>query len=362
MYTDLSQVPMVHTTDSPCTLRKGEDRPWMHGIAGLISGSMAMMLFYPLDLLRTRMHVFNQRGSVNPPPHSIRLIVSQEGLRGMYRGMSVSVLTHGLGWGTYLVTFRASRSHFEDLLGPYPSVGASAKDFLSACVAAVITSTMITPFYVMKTWYQLQTRIGTGPVTWMAPTRSPPRGRNLWHFLQHPEGRRAMFRGFAPQVILTSSTTIQVTLYEWFRRNYYSDSGNPSAMEVALGSALAKAITCGIFNPLEVVRTRLQYVHNQQRPEYGNMRLGLKTIWRNEGIWGMYRGFMTNMTRVIPTAVASFILYERLLSAIRSSHGISFSGRGLWNLTYDFVKKDEDYSISYDDLVPAYVIFFNEAM
>lgn len=309
---------------SPHTLKEGE-RPWMHGAAGVLGGSLAMMAFYPLDFLRTRMHTLHQ-GSRTMPLRSAGEIVRQEGLRGMYRGIAVSVVSHSFGWGAYLLTFRSAQDRIEKLMERHDAkvrelagntqrsftfdryVGSSSRDFMAACVAATITGTMITPLHVIKTRRQLCDH-----------THGKTASDSFWGIIRN-EGWRAMFRGLGPQILLTGNTTVQVTIYEWFRRNAFTNHDDPSSFEVAVASAFSKAVACVLFNPLEVVRTRLQDRRNHLSTEYSSMTSGLQTIWRTEGFAGMYRGLPVNVLRVIPSTVAAFVLYEKCLWLIRTSH------------------------------------------
>ncbi|KPA86378.1 putative mitochondrial mitochondrial carrier protein [Leptomonas pyrrhocoris] len=304
-------------------LAKGE-QPWMHGAAGVLGGSAAMMLFYPLDFLRTRMHTLHQ-GSRTMPLRSAGEIVRQEGLRGMYKGIGVSVVSHSLGWGLYLLTFRSAQQHVTELLGDRLSnsvLEASGRDFLSACIAATITGTVITPLHVLKTRRQLfdGQRMVNGK-----PAQPLPSGLGGVRAIVQREGWTAMFRGLGPQIVLTSNTTIQVTIYEWFRRNCFTNHEDPSPLQVALASAFSKAVACCVFNPLEVVRTRLQDQRNHGSREYASMWVGLQTIWRSEGLLGMYRGLPVNVARVIPSTVMAFVLYEKCLWAIRTTSQVARS-------------------------------------
>lgn len=307
------------------TLKEGE-RPWMHGAAGILGGSLAMITFYPLDFLRTRMHTLHQ-GSRTLPLRSAGEIVRQEGLRGMYRGITVSVLSHSLGWGAYLLTFRSAQDNIEKLMEQHDAkvreaaadvrncftfdryVGASSRDFAAACVAATVTGAMITPLHVIKTRRQLCDRVHGGGMD-----ADSLRG------IVRNEGWRSMFRGLGPQILLTGNTTVQVTIYEWFRRNTFTNPEDPSSLQVAVASAISKAVACALFNPLEVVRTRLQDQRNRMNSGYRGMAAGLHTIWRTEGLAGMYRGLPVNILRVIPSTVMAFVLYEKCLWLIRSSH------------------------------------------
>lgn len=302
-------------------LASGE-QPWMHGAAGVLGGSAAMMMFYPLDFLRTRMHTLHQ-GSRTMPLRSCREIVQQEGLRGMYKGIGVSVVSHSLGWGLYLLTFRSAQQRVTEVLGDRlgdSALEASGRDFLSACAASTITGAVITPLHVLKTRRQLFDghRMINGK-----PAQPLPSGWAGVRTIVQREGWCAMFRGLGPQIVLTSNTTVQVTIYEWFRRNCFTHHADPSPLEVALASGFAKAVACCLFNPLEVVRTRLQDQRNHGNHQYRSMWAGLQTIWRTEGLLGLYRGLPVNVARVIPSTVMAFVLYEKCLCAIRTTNQVA---------------------------------------
>lgn len=296
----------------------------MHGVAGMMGGSAAMMMFYPLDFLRTRTHTLHQ-GSRAMPLRSVREILRQEGLRGMYKGIVVSVVSHSIGWGLYLVTFRSAQQRLTELLDETledSMIEQSGLDFMSACVAATITGTVVTPLHVVKTRRQLcdGNRLHSG-----VRAQPLPSGFAGVRTIVRREGWRAMFRGLWPQILLTGNTTIQVTIYEWFRRNLFTNHENPSPLQVALASGFSKAVACIFFNPLEVVRTCLQDQRNHGRQEYKNMLTGLQTIWRSEGLIGMYRGLPVNVARVIPSTMMAFVLYEKFLWAIRATYEMAES-------------------------------------
>lgn len=276
------------------------EHPWMHCTAGMTGGAVATMLFYPLDFLRTRMHVIHA-GTAQNPLCSAREIIHTEGIRRMYRGLGVSVASHSLGWGLYLFTFHSAHrkiNSFCDSKG-YGDVSPLYKDFASACVAATITGTALTPLQVVKTRRQLH----EGSKSSSVGCRE----------IASKEGLRSLFKGIVPQIVLTGNTTIQVTLYEYLRRRFFTNTDNPSPIQVAMASAVSKAISSALFNPLEVLRTRLQMLHQQGVKEYQGMVDGLATIWRTEGISGMYRGLPVNVARVIPSTVFAFVAYEKFL-------------------------------------------------
>ena len=272
----------------------------MHGAAGILGGAISMTMFYPLDLLRTRMHTYDGHGSTRL--NCVKEIVRQEGVRGMYRGVGVAVSAHSVGWGLYLTFFRSAQARMQTWIGQPSTSG----DFLAACVAAVITATMVTPLNLLKTRAQLHEK------------KEGQRRRSVIGGLRHivkTEGWRALFKGVGPQILLSSHTTIQVALYECVKRSLWGTDEAPM-YGIALVSAGSKAFAATICNPLEVVRTRLQDKKNRGLKEYSSMRNAFKTILAAEGMRGLYRGIMVNVCRVVPTTVVAFVLYEKCLRTI----------------------------------------------
>jgi len=79
--------------------------------------------------------------------------------------------------------------------------------------------------------------------------------------------------------------------------------------------AIASSIAVGAVYPLDLVRTRMM-VETTQSPGCGQILRRLTTIWRREGLRGMFRGLgLALMSHVPPTAV-SFCMYAPLKDAL----------------------------------------------
>ncbi|ESL05578.1 mitochondrial carrier protein [Trypanosoma rangeli SC58] len=290
--------------------------PWVHGVAGILGGSISMALFYPLDFLRTRRHLY--KGGGNFSLRSARQILREEGLRGMYSGLTVSMFSYSVAWGLYLLTFRTAQQKlfcFEDKTHSTTENTRSGssnalRDFLSACVASVITGVVITPMNLLKTRRQLH------------EMKSYDKPRGVFSGIRSiikKEGYSSLIRAVGPQILLTGSTTIQVSLYEGMKHGVFLDETHPLLMEVVVASALSKATASAVCNPLEVVRTRLQDVRHRSVKGYNSMWGAFCTIWRTEGFCGLYRGLPVNICRVIPTTVMTVVVYEEVILALSSS-------------------------------------------
>lgn len=301
--------------------------PWMHGAAGVMGGAFSMTLFYPLDLIRTRLHAA-QTSRTRDGLRSIHAMVKENGVKSLFQGVRVAVLAHSIGWGTYLTLFRTVQ---QALARQYGSN--SLGDFVAACAAAVTTAILVTPLNVLKTRAQLKSKspdaasaaplaAGTkiaNPHTSGIDGKSKKSGvfRALRNIVKH-EGAAGLFRGAGPQILLSMHTTIQVGLYEVIKRHMGWDHQNspPPALGIAWASAASKAFASAVCNPLEVCRTRLQDRKNVNDPAYASMGTCFRTIYRNDGVKGLYRGVFVNVCRVVPTTVVAFVAYERCLRIV----------------------------------------------
>ena len=75
---------------------------WKEALAGALSGALTALSLHPLDVVKTRLQV--QEGSsrrYRGPLHAVRLITRREGVRGLYSGLTPSLLGGTVSWGLY---------------------------------------------------------------------------------------------------------------------------------------------------------------------------------------------------------------------------------------------------------------------
>ena len=151
-----------------------------------------------------------------------RLIVQQEGIRGLYRGFGASVATFvpssAMWWSAYGAYQKTLWHQYEQITGSHASGALQARSskevltvqtmsaLLAGCTSAVLTN----PLDVIKTRLQVASRLSGGPT---------PSFLSVGRQLIAEEGPKGLLRGVAPRVTSTGLWgTAMVTTYEFLKR------------------------------------------------------------------------------------------------------------------------------------------------
>ncbi|XP_075040402.1 solute carrier family 25 member 43 [Mixophyes fleayi] len=134
----------------------GQISQWEVIAAGSMAGMLAAVVIYPTDVIKTRLIVQNSmeptyRGII----HALCSVYYQEGLRALYRGVSLSILG--------AVPFSAGLFFMDvslDRIWQEPGVRLTPlQNFLNGCLAAGVAQTLSFPFETVKRKMQAQNQI-----------------------------------------------------------------------------------------------------------------------------------------------------------------------------------------------------------
>eukprot|EP00276_Gloeochaete_wittrockiana_P002777 CAMPEP_0184673118 /NCGR_PEP_ID=MMETSP0308-20130426/86504_1 /TAXON_ID=38269 /ORGANISM="Gloeochaete witrockiana, Strain SAG 46.84" /LENGTH=550 /DNA_ID=CAMNT_0027120573 /DNA_START=366 /DNA_END=2019 /DNA_ORIENTATION=+ len=128
---------------------------WKRMIAGAISGSAGAISCNPFEIIKTRMqskasariatgHQHGYSGVID----GFRALLRDEGVRGLYKGVSTSVLRSAIGTGINLAAYTAIREHVlrRDLMRDSPLLDVSC-----SVLSSLITAIAINPVDVVRT-------------------------------------------------------------------------------------------------------------------------------------------------------------------------------------------------------------------
>lgn len=279
--------------------------------AGAAAGAIAATFMCPLDVIKTRLQVHGL-----PPAHkgsvivtSLKDILRTEGFKGLYRGLSPTLVALLPNWAVYFTVYEHLKgflqSHGDS--GNQLTVGAN---MLAAAGAGAATAISTNPLWVVKTRLQTQ-----GMRQDVVPYKSM---RSALKRIAHEEGIKGLYSGIVPSLAGISHVAIQFPAYEKIkcymarRNNTTVDKLSPGSFAIA--SATAKVIASVMTYPHEVVRSRLQEQGQARNNEvrYKGVIDCIKKVYRKEGLPGFYRGCATNLLRTTPSAVITFTSYEMI--------------------------------------------------
>ncbi|CAN1788390.1 Nicotinamide adenine dinucleotide transporter 2, mitochondrial [Linum perenne] len=289
-----------------------------HAGAGAAAGSIAATFVCPLDVIKTRLQVHGLPVS----PHSagsaiiaiLQNIVKTDGFRGLYRGLSPTILAILPNWAVSIhsVYFTV----YEKLKGLLLSNGDGSgqltvgRNMIAAAGAGAATAISTNPLWVVKTRLQTQgMRPGVVPYTSIF---------SALRRITYEEGLRGLYSGILPSLAGISHVAIQFPAYEKIK-SYMANRDNTrvdelSPGEVAIASSVAKVGASITTYPHEVIRSRLQEQGQVRGSEvrYSGVVDCVRKVFLKDGIPGFYRGCATNLMRTTPSAVITFTSYEMI--------------------------------------------------
>ncbi|KAG7290244.1 hypothetical protein NEMBOFW57_000242 [Staphylotrichum longicolle] len=281
-------------------------------IAGGIAACGAVTATHPFETVKIRMQLQgelqdkgHQPHHYRGPIHGVSVIVRNEGIRGIYRGIGCAyiyqVLLNGCRLGFY-EPMRETLARFIFKDGKTQSLGIN---MFCGAASGIMGAAAGSPFFLVKTRLQ-----SFSP---FRPVGTQHQYRNAWDGLSQiyrGEGVRGLYRGVGAAMIRTGfGSSVQLPTYFFAKRRLMKHLGMEEGAPLHLASSTASGfVVCVVMHPPDTVMSRM---YNQNGNLYAGAFDCLAKTVRTEGFFAIYKGFLPHLTRILPHTILTLTLAEQ---------------------------------------------------
>lgn len=292
-----------------------------------------MGLTYPLVNLSTRAAVSRQKDEL-PIKDAIKKTLKEEGLAGLYSGLSSSLLGIVLTNGVYYGFYEEARSVLLKRRAKGNTVSTSAlttaEGILAGLIAGSITTLTTNPIWTIQT--AQSTHAVTVPKTTAEGSDSNGQVQKVKLGLVDAasqilkkDGIAGFWRGIGPALVLVINPVIQYTTFErlvGILLSYRLAKGTSSKAigrsaltdwDMFILGAASKLVATGVTYPYIVVKSRLQAATHKYKSSVAAVLHILKT----EGLNGLYAGLLPKLIQSMLTAAFLFVAQRRIFEAVK---------------------------------------------
>ncbi|OIT22802.1 PREDICTED: solute carrier family 25 member 44 isoform X1 [Nicotiana attenuata] len=189
-----------------------------NGVAGMLASLCSQSVFVPIDIVSQRLMVqgYSGHASYNGGLDVARKVLKSEGVRGLYRGFGLSVITYSPSSAVWWASYGSSQRFIWSRLldngtehgGPAPSQGKIvAVQAAGGIIAGATASCITTPLDTIKTRLQV-----------MGHDKRPT-ARQVVKQLIAEDGWTGFYRGLGPRFVSMSAWgTSMILAYEYLKR------------------------------------------------------------------------------------------------------------------------------------------------
>lgn len=280
---------------------------WRQLVAGGGAGAVSRTCTAPLDRLKVIMQVKASRSNSISMVSGMRHMLREGGVRSLWRGNLVNALKIAPESAIKFMAYE----QIKKLIGSQQETLGIQERLVAGSLAGATAQTIIYPLEVIKTRLTLGK---TGQYRGMVDCAKKVFRR---------EGTLAFYKGYVPNILgIIPYAGIDLAVYEtlkntWLQR-HQSESADPGVLVLLCCGTVS--CTCGQLAsyPLALVRTRMQAAASMASVGDAPVTMvGLfRSIVRQEGLLGLYRGLAPNYMKVIPAVSISYVVYENLKQAL----------------------------------------------
>ncbi|KAK4043267.1 mitochondrial carrier domain-containing protein [Parachaetomium inaequale] len=299
-------------------------------LAGGIAACGAVTATHPFETVKIRMQLQgelqdkgHQPHHYRGPVHGVSVIVRNEGLRGIYRGIGCAYIYQVLLNGCRLGFYEPMRNAMSTLIFKDGKTQSLGVNMFCGAGSGIMGAAAGSPFFLVKTRLQSYSPF--------LPVGTQHRYRNAWDGMSQifrTEGVRGLYRGVGAAMIRTGfGSSVQLPTYFFAKRRLMRHLGMEEGAPLHLASSTASGfVVCVVMHPPDTIMSRM---YNQN----GNLYAGVfdclaKTI-KTEGFFAIYKGFLPHLARILPHTILTLTLAEQTNKLVKKLEGRFLSSSAL---------------------------------
>lgn len=274
------------------------------------------------------------------PFHGVSVIVKNEGLRGIYRGISCAYVYQILLNGCRLGFYEPMRGTLSSAIFKDDKVQSLGVNMFCGAASGVVGAAAGSPFFLVKT--RLQSYSPFLPVGTQHTYRNALDGLRK---IYTAEGVTGLYRGVGAAMIRTGfGSSVQLPTYFFAKRRLQKHVGMEEGPALHLtSSAVSGFVVCCFMHPpgesfytsshppdclldLETNEHLTDTVMSRLYNQNGNLYKGVfdclsKTV-KTEGFLAIYKGFLPHLARILPHTILTLSLAEQTNKLVRKFEAI----------------------------------------
>lgn len=297
-------------------------------IAGGIAACGAVTVTHSFETVKIRLQLQGELQAKKDAPkmyrgvfHGMSVIVKNEGLKGLLRGLNCAYFYQIVLNGSRLGFYEPIRTHANSAY-LYRSLSqsddAAAKSLQSLPVnifagasSGIIGAMLGSPFFLIKT--RLQSYSPFLPVGTQHKYTSAIDGMRQ---IYNAEGIKGLYRGVGPAMVRTGfGSSVQLPTYFFAKRRLQKHMGIKEGPALHLMSSTCSGfVVCCVMHPPDTVMSRM---YNQTGNLYSGAFDCLFRTVKAEGILAVYKGFFAHLARILPHTIITLSLAEQTNKLVR---------------------------------------------
>ena len=228
-------------------------KSFIHAFSGAVGGTTAITLFYPLNLVRSKLMVSDDKKKKGTLEVILEIIKS-DGFSALYQGWWSSIVSLGASNFVYFYVYNGLKialSRHYVRTGRPGNIG-TVMNLVIASIAGVINVLLTTPLWVVGQRITVQKdKKKAYAGVWDGLVR-----------MAQEEGVGALWNGTGPSLVLVSNPTINFVVYERLREfmihRVMARGYEITSIEFFIMGAIAKMVSTVVTYPLQIAQSRLR--------------------------------------------------------------------------------------------------------